>query len=368
MHNADRSILFLTLRADFGGGPEHLWQLLRHLPGGTRACVACPQDYPYYERYRDCVGAENIVILPHRRFRLSALWRLRAFCRERGVTILHSHGKGAGLYARLLALLTGLPCAHTFHGVHMREYGSKQSLYRLLERCLSLFTRAAIAVSEGERAQILAAGLMPAAKIHLIPNGVEIPETTTGQAAGPPFRVISMSRFDYQKNSGLLINIAQTLRQRGRLEDFRFVVVGDGPDRAGVMATAHTNGLADYLECPGARPDPHACFADALCYLSTSRWEGLPLAVLEAMAHGLPAVATDVMGNREAVINGETGFLYPEGAADAAASALCLLADEPERRQALGERAREYVRQRHDARKMAADTLALLHGIARNAS
>ncbi|MDR2726961.1 MAG: glycosyltransferase, partial [Deltaproteobacteria bacterium] len=359
--------LFLILRADIGGGSEHLWHLLKNLPPETRARVACPRDYPYYERYRECVGAENILILPHRRFCLSALWRLRSFCRERGVVVLHSHGKGAGLYSRLLALLTGLPCVHTFHGVHMREYGSlKKHLYRWCERFLSLWTRAAIAVSEGERAQILAEGLMPAAKLRLVVNGVGIPATAAGEPAGPPFRVISMSRFTYQKHSEFLVEIAQALRQRGRLGDFRFILVGDGPGRSGLMADAEARGLAGSLECPGASLEPHTFFAGAFCYLSTSRWEGMSLGVLEALAHGLPAVVTDVVGNRDAVSDNETGFLYPEGDADAAASALCRLADDPDLRRTLGARAREHARQRHDARKMAADTLALLRDAAGN--
>jgi glycosyltransferase involved in cell wall biosynthesis len=358
-------ILLLTLRADFGGGPEHLWQLLKNMPPDMRAYVACPDDYPYHERYRHCVGEENMCTLPYRRFSLSALWRLRAFCRERRVAVLHSHGKGAGVYARLLALLTGLPCVHTFHGLHIREYGDlAKFLYRLCERFLSLSTQAAIAVSEGERAQILAEDFLSPDKLHLIPNGVEIPAAAAADAPGPPFSVISISRFDYQKNSGFLLNIAESLRQRGRLGDFRFLVIGDGQDRTGVMAAVKAGGLSGNVECPGASPEPQAYFAGALCCLSTSRWEGMPLAVLEAMAHAVPAVVTDVVGNRDAVMHNETGVLYPEGDADAAASALCRLADETHLRGTLGKRAREYVRQRHDVRTMAAGTFALLRGMA----
>lgn len=358
---ARRSILFLTLRADFGGGPEHLWRLLRHLPPGTRACVACPQDYPYYDRYRACVGEENIFILPHRRFSLPALWRLRRFCRERGTAVLHSHGKGAGVYARLLAALTGLPCVHTYHGVHMGGYGRLEKfIYRLCERFFSLFTHAAITVSEGERAQILAEGLIPPAKLRLIPNGVEVPEVASGEAVGPPFRVISMSRFDYQKNSEFLLSIAQALCQHGRLGDFHFLIVGDGLGKAHVLSAAKMHGLASSLECPGASPEPHSFFKGALCYISTSRWEGMPLAVLEAMAHGLPAVVTDVAGNRDAVINGETGYIYPEGDPQEAASALCRLADDSQLRQVMAGQARKHVRQCHDARRMAQETLDVL--------
>lgn len=359
-----RTILFLTLRADFGGGPEHLWQLLKNLPAGVQACVACPKDYPYYDRYRACVGDGNIFVLPHRKFSLVRLWKLRGFCRAHGVAVLHSHGKGAGLYARLLAALTGIPCAHTFHGVHTAEYSAiKKILYRLYERGMSLFTKAGITVSEGERAQILTEGLLPEAKLHLIENGVVIPNVPVEAPTAAPYRVVSFSRFDYQKNSLFLIDILDALERRGRIQDFQFVIVGDGPDRSHIIATAHARGPVDALVCADATPEPHAFFAGALCYLSTSRWEGMPLAVLEAMAHGLPAVVTDVVGNRDAVWQGETGFLYPEGDAEAAAKALCRLADKPELRWKLSEQAREYVAHRHNAQDMAETTLCLIQEI-----
>ena len=363
-HSPD-SVLFITVRADFGGGPEHLWQLLRRLPAGVRACVACPRDYPYYDRYRVLLGEENLFALPHREFRLSTLWRLRAFCRGRGITVLHSHGKGAGLYSRPLALLTGLPCAHTFHGVHTGEYSpAKKRLYRLYERAMALVTNAGIAVSEGERRRIVAEGLFPEARLRLIENGVNVPPDAVKAPSAAPYPVVSISRFDYQKNSEFLIDILESLRGRGRLEDFRILVVGEGEGRSGLEALARKRGLASTLCCTGASPEPHVFFAGALCCLSTSRWEGMPLAVLEAMAHGLPALVTDVVGNRDAVKDGRTGFVYAEGDADAAAAALCRLADEADTRRTMGERAREYVKQRHDARKMADRTLELLRRVA----
>ena len=358
-------VLFLTLRADFGGGPEHLWQLLRNLPAGARACVACPEDYPYYERYRACVGDNNIFILPHRKFSVAALWKLRAFCRENGVAVLHSHGKGAGLYSRLLAALTGLPCVHTFHGVHMAEYSAtKKILYRLYERCMSLFTKAGIAVSEGERAQILTERLMPKARLRLIENGVVVPDTPVKMPTSPPYRVVSISRFDYAKNSTFLVDILEKLAQHNRIDDFFFVVVGDGPERMKMQVLASERKLAGTLECVGTNLTPHTFFTDALCYLSTSRWEGMPLAVLEAMAHGMPAVVSEVVGNQDVVKNGATGFLYAEGDAETAAAALCRLADEPDLRRALGRRAREDVRQMHDVRKMSRTTYDLLQKLA----
>lgn len=367
MPSDKRNILFLTLRADFGGGPEHLWQLLKNMPEDMSACVACPEDYPYFERYCDCVGKENVFVLPHRAFSLKKLWALRAFCRARGVVVLHSHGKGAGLYSRLLAFLTGIPCVHTFHGVHVKEYGPlKKALYCLAEKCMGLFTRKGIAVSGGEREQILAEGLLPETKLTLIENGVPVSDDTI-IAQGPPFRVVSISRFDAAKHSDFIIPILAALRQRDRLGDFSFIVVGDGPGRTEVENAAREQGLADFLTCVGATSTPHSFFSGALCYLSTSRWEGMPLAVLEAMAHGLAPVVTDVVGNRDVVDDGVNGFVYREEDAAAAADALCRLADNPELRQSFSENARAYVRQRHDVCVMSSATYDLLRELMRSA-
>ena len=357
------SVLFLTLRADFGGGPEHLWQLLLHAPASFRPYVACPEDYPYCERFREIVGSDRLFTLPHRQFSIQRLWQLRSFCREQGITVLHSHGKGAGVYARLLAMLTGLPCVHTFHGVHMNSYGPlKQQAYRACEQCLSLFTHTGIAVSEGEKAKILEERLIPIAKLRLIPNGVNIPAETAIQPDAPasPHTVVTLSRFDYPKNSTFLLDIASALNAKGRLGEFRFVAVGDGEDRHTVVRMAQEHGWSEAVVCPGATTQPHAFFENALCYVSTSRWEGMPLAVLEAMAHGLPVVATDVIGNRDAVRHAATGLLYAEGDAAAAADALCQLADDAALRCSLGAEARAYVLAAHSAREMADKTFAVL--------
>jgi len=360
-------ILFITARADFGGGPEHLLQLLKHQPSDVECSVACPADYPYFCRYRFIVGDSNLFEIPHRAFSWSTLLCLRKHCRERKYDILHAHGKGAGLYSRLLALLCGIPAVHTFHGVHLQAYGPlKRPLYRLYERCASLFTRRGIAVSQGERVEILRQGLMPDSKLAVVDNGVVIPICETLPPVGPPWTVISFSRFDIQKNSMFVAEIAQELQVQGRLDEFVFHVVGDGTDREKLLALASESGFSENIFCPGSTLARHDMFAGALCYLSTSKWEGLPLAVLEAMAHGLPVVATDVVGNRDAVSSGKTGFLYPEGDAKSAAASLLFLSEDVELRTSIGKRARKFVSEEHDVQRMAERTFQILRDVYRN--
>lgn len=321
-------VLFISARADFGGGPEHLWQLLAHMPSDMRACVACPTDYPYHKRFCDLLGAENVVEIPHRRFHILALWRLKRFCKKHEISVLHSHGKGAGLYSRLLVILTGLPCVHTFHGVHMGQYGKlKKIFYRWYEKQMSRLTKIGIAVSVTERDRVLAEGLMPFSKLEVIQNGVNVPHLAGHVVTSQPYKIISITRFDYAKNSLFVTCVLQRLREINRLEEFKFVLIGDGPEKILLERRIHEEKMSKYVKFTGNTPSPQSFFAGALCYFSSSRWEGMPLAVLEAMAYGLPPVVSDVVGNRDIVEHERTGLLYQEGNAIAASECICSIAD-----------------------------------------
>ncbi|EDZ45193.1 glycosyl transferase, group 1/2 family protein [Rhodobacterales bacterium Y4I] len=302
-------VLFLTVRADLGGGPEHLYQLLKHRPEGIGAYVACPDDKPYHDRYRALLGDDRIVPLPHRAFSLGALAAIARFIRREGIDVLHSHGKGAGLYARVLGLLTGRPVVHTFHGLHTGEYSPlKKTLYLRLEQILGWGTQKAICVSEGEARLIREAGVIRGAKLAMIPNGIEIPETVTRpQWDGGALRMLAVSRYDHQKNPDLLIDIAKTLS--GRLR-FHLDVIGTGERLPQIQQRLNDEGLAQHVTLHGGVANPRDYFRRTHVFVSTSRWEGMPLAVLEAMSEGLCVLATDVVGNADVVREGDTGRLF----------------------------------------------------------
>lgn len=357
-------VLHVTASASHGGGGEHLWQLLRHLPAhGVTSCVAAPRDEPYWRRFAECVGEAAMLEIPHRSFRPGALFALASFARAQGAHILHSHGKGAGLYARLAGLLAGIPCVHTFHGIHRGTMGpGSWWLYTQLERALGRATRACIAVSAGEREQILRLGFCPAQRLRLIPNGVFCPRQEPGPAPEQRRDIIHATRFDpAQKNSEALVPIALALRQAGQLERFRFIVLGDGPRQATIEAEVERRGLREHFGFMGAVPSIRPFLKQALCCLSTSRWEGLPLALLEAMSEAVPVVATDVVGNRDAVAHGRTGLLFPLDAPEEAATALMRLCGEPGLWARLSQGARQRAGQEFRVEAMAAATASVYH-------
>jgi glycosyltransferase involved in cell wall biosynthesis len=323
-------ILLISVRADFGGGPEHIYRLLNSLHEKVEFYVACPEDYPYYEMYSKLLGADRLTKIPHRKFSPAALWELASFCKKNRIKIVHSHGKGAGLYSRMLTFFWSLKSIHTFHGIHIGEYSFfKKFLYITLEGILSFFTSRFISVSHGEMEQVTEAGFAAPEKVTLIANGTPIPEKTASysfKGTAVP-EIVTISRFDYAKNTELLIPIAENLVKSS--VSFLFTIIGSGEGMENMKKYISAKNLDNHFRFPGAVLNTGDYLINSFCYISTSRWEGLPLGVLEAMSYSLPVIATNVTGNSDLVESNINGWLYEtDKPADAAEHIIKLLNDE----------------------------------------
>lgn len=323
MNKEKIKILFITVRADFGGGPEHLFKLAKYLSNEFENYFACPDDFPYYEKYSRLAGQSRITKIPHRKISLFALLKLIYVVKKNKIRIIHSHGKGAGVYGRLISVLSGRNCIHTFHGLHIGSYGFlKRNLYLIFERALSIVTSKIIAVSQSEKELMLKNKISVSNRIELIENGVEVTEkrVNTHLSQNEKFNIITITRFDYAKNSGLLFDIALSLGSKLKTKEFVINVLGEGEGKKELKSKIENSPVRDNFVFWGAVTNPQYYLLKSHCYLSTSRWEGLPLAVLEAMAVGLPVIASNVAGNKDVVKESVNGLLYdinkPEDAAD----------------------------------------------------
>jgi glycosyltransferase involved in cell wall biosynthesis len=323
------SVLMVTGRADYGGGPEHVYQLAKVVSRTNPVFIACPRDEPYWERYQSIVGAERMLELPHRRINPGALLRLLRFIRTNGIDIIHAHGRSGGVYARPVALLARKPCFYTPNG-STPVCNFRTAVYATAEYLLSLFTQGVIAVSGTEAEELRPLCAFPS-RLEVIENGVEIPERLAAPDArlAGPLKVVHVTRYVFQKNTLMLLEVISALRNMGELHRFEFILLGDGPGRAEFEAVAAGQGLSDAVKVMGAVSDPGARMAEAFCLISTSRWEGLPIALLEAMARAVPSIATDVTGNKDAVADGRTGYLFPPGNPRHAAELLVQMACDP---------------------------------------
>lgn len=269
--------------------------------------------------------------------------------------IVHAHGYKADVYLYLAMRRMPTPLVSTCHTWYDNDLSLR--LYGALDRfVLRRFARVA-AVSGQVRARLLASGV-PGHRVVLIRNGIDLRNFEQSFARPAPdhaLRVGLVGRLDREKGIDLFLRAAvEVLKQ---LPLTRFEVVGDGPDRDKLQALIHEFGIEHNVFLPGRRDDMAAFYSSIDLLVSSSRQEGLPIALLEAMASSLPIVATAVGAVPDVLRDGESGLLVnAEDVPALTAAMLALLHDAPQRAR-LGAAARLVVAQRFSADRMAADYL-----------
>lgn len=222
-----------------------------------------------------------------------------------------------------------------------RQYGASR-IWRSLRR--RLYPRAAAVVVQTESVREWALEFLAAERVHVIPNPVLAPppagKLPPGFPAGP--LVVAMGRLHSDKGFDLLLRaVAPSLE---RHPEWSLVVLGEGPDRAALEALARELGIAGRVRFPGRVAAPDAVLRHAALFVLSSRFEGFPNALVEAMACGVAVVSTDCRsGPAEIVRQGVDGVLVPPGDPEALGAAVERLISDPAERERLAARAPEVV-------------------------
>jgi glycosyltransferase involved in cell wall biosynthesis len=235
----------------------------------------------------------------------------------------------------------------------------------LIENLLAILTNTFIAVSEGEKKQ--ASKIFPFAKkkIVLVQNGVNIPETISQKKHDNNSIIICcIARLDYQKNLELLIPITKKLLISTK-KKVTINVIGVGNNDNELKNLIDKEKLTDTINLRGFTKDTSFWLNDAHLFLSTSRWEGMPLSILEASAHGLPVVASDVIGNKDAVTNEVTGYLYPVEQPEKAAAFVLEILNDKNLYEQMSKKGKENVQKNFSLKVMAQKTEHLYLSLAK---
>lgn len=216
---------------------------------------------------------------------------------------------------------------------------------------------AAAVVANSRGLRELARRFEPRQEIHIIPNGVSTAEFPPVARAWDPPELVFSGRVVYQKGLDLLFAALANLQHL----DWRLTIVGDGPSQPALWQQAKTLGFADRLTFTGwqSRAALIEHLGRANLFVYPSRDEGMPNAVLEAMAAGLPVLATRIAGNEELVLAGESGLLVPPNDIPALQAALAELIPDAGRRQRMGAAALARVQAEYTLERVAAATLEL---------
>jgi len=252
--------------------------------------------------------------------------------------LVSAHTAKAGFVGRAAARLTGIPAIYTPHGwsVGNRLGRARGRVFGVVEKIAAPWAAAIVNVCEAERQLALDQGIGRVEQHHVIYNGVHDVEPQLRANPGDPIapvRFVSVARFEAPKDHATLFAAFAELGGSGR---WHLDLIGDGPDEQVARLRVEQLGLAEQVTFHGYLADPAPVLSRAHAFVLSSRSEGFPRSILEAMRAGLPVVATDVGGIHESV-GAENGVLVGAGDPGSLRIALQNLMLSPVRRQRLGD-------------------------------
>ena len=295
----------------------------------------------------EAAGRAVHVVPKRRAFDVGLLWALVRLFRREGVGLVHCHDLQAATYGTLAAKVARIPAILTVHGLGIFRQRRSGALLPRLGRWMDRVVFVGHWLQRHAAEQL---GVRPR-RPRVIHNGVDVDAFHPGDP-GPELRaelrlapgapvVGTVGNLRPVKDYPTLVRAFARARQR--VSDAVLVFVGDGGERPKLEALAAELGIADAVRFAGDRSDVPRLLRLFDVFALSSQTEGISIALLEAMASGLPAVVTDTGGNPEVVAEGHTGHLVPVGDADRLGDALAGLLSDPGRQRAWGAAARERV-------------------------
>ncbi len=285
--------------------------------------------------------------------------------------VVHTHTAKAGAVGRVAAWLARVPVrVHTFHGHVFSGYFSpaKTRFFIELEKRLAGISTRIVVLGARQQEEIQGLGIGRPGQFVQVPLGLDLSDflkaeehagelrAELGIPPGAPVAAI-VARLVPIKNHDVFLHAAKTVSER--LPEARFLIVGDGPERARLRELAARLGLEGRAMFLGFREDLPRIYADCDATALSSNNEGMPVALIESLAAATPAVATDVGETREVISHGESGFVVPHGDPGALADALLELLESRERARAMGMAGRTHVHPRFSIERLASDLARL---------
>lgn len=354
-------LALLITKSEAGGAQSHVLELLDGLLNAGHEPLLAAGDEGWLTE-RAVVRGITVTIIPdlihpiRPAQDMKAITQVRDWLAAESPDLLHAHSSKAGLVGRIAAFISGVPSVFTAHGW---AFTGGASLARKLVAIPSEWVAARtggdiICVSNYDRDLARHYRIAPDARLHTVWNGIDdvAERAIPGERSEPV--VTMVARFAAPKDHATLLTAMSML---GALP-WRLRLVGDGPMLVEAQGLAASLGVASRVEFLGARSDVASLLASSDIFVLASRFEGLPISILEAMRAGLPVVASDVGGVPE-LVDSQSGIRVPVSDSPALASALAGLLSDPEGRVRMGDNGRTRYEKDFRASAMIEKTLSI---------
>ena len=316
----------------------------------------------------ESMGLDCVYFMLRNKVDVGCVKAIGSYCKKNAVRVVHSHGYKPSVVCLIMKLLYGTPYVITCHLWILETF--RLRIYTSLEKISMRFAERVIGVSE-EIVTDLNRGGISKRKLRVIENGIDVDRYSEFKLepkdAGKvreelgldrdSFIIGSLGRLTGQKDYQTLIRAAaEALTENEALE---FIVAGEGELRSALVGTCRELGIERRFHFLGFRSDREKLLKLMSVFVLSSLDEGLPMAMLEAMAAGLPIVTTPVGGIPGVIRSGENGLFIEPGNVEQLKEALLLLAGNSAMREKLGKRASETVKSAYSIEKMAQKYLAI---------
>ncbi len=373
-----RRIAFVVTQAEFGGAQRYIADLAAALPRDAFAPTVIHGPDGDAADFHAALGSTPVRIASHLRRAISPFHDVRAvgqvagLLREIGADVVHLNSSKSGVIGAYAAQRASIPrVVYTAHGFVVNEPMApwRRMAYRLAERWSALRKHVIICVSDFDRKTALAHRIADPARLRVIHNGIDHNQINLSKEEARRELLKTCNRqpttdnlvgaiANFYPTKGLAYLIEAFAQVHAHCPGVHLVIIGDGELRGVLARLIRHHRLETAVHLPGRIPDAARLLPAFDAYALTSVKEGFPYAILEAMAAGLPIVASRIGGVPEMIEHESSGLLVPAKQVPAAAQALQRLLDDPALAARLGSAARQRVASEFSLERMVRETMA----------
>jgi len=334
-------VLYVITRSDWGGAQAHLYDLVIEMTKKRIQCeVVVGEKGTLYDRLDDSgvkVHFLPSLIHPIRLLTdLKAIFQLYRLIKMISPDVVHLHSTKAGWIGRIAACAAKRKIVFTAHGWCFTEgvSSTRKKMGIFIEKRLSKITHKIICVSNYDKQLALKYGVTTNSKIQVVYNGVSTSERhdkVLEPSSDEAFKVVMVARFSEPKDQISLIKAIPYID-----DNIKVYFVGEGSTMSAAQDLVAEMNVVDQVVFLGQRTDVQELLSSFDIFVLSSKYEALPISIIEAMSVGLPIIASNVGGVSELVIDGENGLLFEKGNIEELARQISKLIDDEPRRIEMG--------------------------------